>query len=78
MKKFLTSLLCLLIAVTALAQGLSPMEQLKADPRKSYGNDYPYKSQAGINSSFNIKKKDCRLAVFLLFYDQGIYRSNAA
>ena len=47
MKKLLTSLLCLFIAVTALAQGLSPMEQLKADPRKSYGNDYPYKSQAG-------------------------------
>ncbi len=47
MRRILTSLLLLITAVTALAQGLSPMEQLKADPKKAYGNDYPYQSQAG-------------------------------
>ena len=47
MKRFFTSLLTLLIAVTALAQSVSPLDQLKADPKKSYGNDYPYQPQGG-------------------------------
>ena len=45
MKSFFTSLVFLLIAVTALAQSVSPLDQLKADPKKSYGNDYPYQPQ---------------------------------
>ena len=47
MKKTLSSILFLLIAVSCPAQGLSPLDQLKADPKKSYGNDYPYQSQGG-------------------------------
>ena len=47
MKKILATLLFLLAAITALAQSLPPMEQLKADPKKSYGNDYPYQPQGG-------------------------------
>ena len=47
MKRFLTSLVTLLFAVSALAQGVPPLDQLKADPKKSYGNDYPYQPQGG-------------------------------
>lgn len=47
MKKILATLLFIITAFTALAQSLPPMEQLKADPKKSYGNDYPYQPQGG-------------------------------
>ena len=47
MKKILATLLFLISAFTALAQSLPPMEQLKADPQKSYGNDFPYQPQGG-------------------------------
>ena len=42
MKKSLLSLLVLLLAVMAGAQNLNVLDQLKADPRRAYGNDYPY------------------------------------
>ena len=42
MKRFLTSILTVLCAVGALAQNVPALEQLKADPRKAYGTDYPY------------------------------------
>ena len=42
MKRILTPLLFLIVALTAAAQGSSVLEQLKADPKKSYGTDYPY------------------------------------
>ena len=42
MKKRLIFLFLVLLAVTAVAQRLSPLEQLKTDPRKAYGNNYPY------------------------------------
>ena len=35
-------LLSLLTATMAWSQNLSVMDQLKADPRKAYGTDYPY------------------------------------
>ena len=41
MKKTVTTLLLVLTAVMAWAQ-TSALDQLKADPRRSYGNDYPY------------------------------------
>ena len=47
MKKVLSSILFLLVTLAALAQGVSPLDQLKADPKKSYGNDYPYQPQGG-------------------------------
>lgn len=31
-----------LFSVVVWAQGVDALSQLKADPRKSYGNDYPY------------------------------------
>ena len=43
MKKNITILLTLCaLAATAWAQSVSPLSQLKADPRKAYGTDYPY------------------------------------
>ena len=42
MRRILTIALLLLLALTAWAQGVPPLEQLRADPLKSYGNDYPY------------------------------------
>ena len=42
MKKIITSLLFVLVAMSAWAQNVSVLDQLKADPRKGYGNDYPY------------------------------------
>ena len=42
MRRFLTILLLLLTALTGWAQGVPALEQLKADPLKAYGNDYPY------------------------------------
>ena len=40
MKRFLTILTLSLLTIAASAQG--PLEQLKSNPRKAYGNDYPY------------------------------------
>ena len=42
MRRFFTLITLLLLALTAWAQRVPALEQLKADPRKSYGNDYPY------------------------------------
>lgn len=42
MKKILTTLLLTLLTITAWAQQNSVLDQLKADPRKAYGTDYPY------------------------------------
>ena len=42
MKKPLLLILFLLVALSGMAQGIPALEQLKADPKKSYGNDYPY------------------------------------
>ena len=41
MKKFFILFLFSLLAVTMEAQGVSALDQLKANPRKAYGNDYP-------------------------------------
>jgi hypothetical protein len=35
-------MMSLLMAIMSWAQGISALDQLKADPRKSYGMDYPY------------------------------------
>ncbi|MCR5644367.1 MAG: C13 family peptidase [Prevotella sp.] len=43
MKKTLFPLLLMLLFLAARAQSVSPLDQLKADPRKAYGNDYPYR-----------------------------------
>ena len=42
MKKILNALLLWVIALSTWAQGVSALEQVKADPRKAYGQDYPY------------------------------------
>ena len=42
MKKTILLLVTLLMAVTSWAQNSSALDQLKSDPRKSYGMDYPY------------------------------------
>ena len=42
MKRFLISILAVICAISALAQNVPALEQLKADPRKAYGTDYPY------------------------------------
>lgn len=42
MKRILTTLSLALLSMMAIAQGLSALDQLKATPRKAYGNDYPY------------------------------------
>ena len=47
MKKIFTFLFLGLFAVSAWAQGQSVSDQLKADPRKAYGNDYPYQPFKG-------------------------------
>ena len=41
-KTILTACITLLMAVMSWAQSSSALDQLKADPRKSYGTDYPY------------------------------------
>ena len=45
MKKFFILFLFSLLAVAMEAQGVSPLDQLKANPRKAYGNDYPYRQE---------------------------------
>jgi len=42
MRKSFLLILLLLSSMTAWAQGVPALEQLKADPLKAYGNDYPY------------------------------------
>ena len=42
MKKILISAALTLLCLAATAQGSSPLETLKADPRRAYGTDYPY------------------------------------
>ena len=42
MKRNLTIVMLLLLALTTWAQGNAAFDQLKADPKKSYGTDYPY------------------------------------
>ena len=42
MKKIFLSLFLALVAVMAVAQNRQVLDDLKADPRKAYGNDYPY------------------------------------
>ena len=42
MKKLLTLILSAAFAMTAWAQTGNPLDQLKADLKKAYGNDYPY------------------------------------
>ena len=42
MKKTILLLMSVLMAVVAWAQGSSALDQLKADPRRAYGMDYPY------------------------------------
>ena len=41
-KRILTIMAFVVFAIGAWAQGVSALEQLKADPRKAYGTDYPY------------------------------------
>lgn len=43
MKKLLSSCLMLCLALGAMAQQIDALEQLKADPQKAYGTDYPYR-----------------------------------
>lgn len=45
MKKILTTLLLVSCILNAWAQGSSALDQLKADPRKAYGTDYPYSNE---------------------------------
>ena len=42
MKRILATLLTAFCAIGVLAQNVPALEQLKADPRKAYGTDYPY------------------------------------
>ena len=42
MKRHLTIAMLLLLALTTWAQGSAALDELKADPRKAYGTDYPY------------------------------------
>ncbi|MCR4854509.1 MAG: hypothetical protein K5893_13070 [Prevotella sp.] len=46
MKRTYSLLILVLLATTMMwAQGTAALDQLKADPRKAYGNDYPYSLQ---------------------------------
>ena len=42
MKRILTVLSLLFWALASMAQGVPALEQLKSDPKKAYGTDYPY------------------------------------
>ena len=46
MKRQLTILALTLLTLTAGAQSTPALEQLKANPRKAYGTDYPYQQEA--------------------------------
>ena len=41
-KRTLTIFVFIAFVLTSWAQSVSPLDQLKADPRKAYGTDYPY------------------------------------
>ncbi|MCR4603449.1 MAG: hypothetical protein K5683_07970 [Prevotella sp.] len=45
MKRLLLTLISGIVIITAAAQGIPALEQLKANPRKAYGNDYPYQQE---------------------------------
>ena len=45
MKRFLIALMLCLMTATSWGQGVSALDQIKANPRKAYGNDYPYKQE---------------------------------
>ena len=42
MRKAITTLFLCLLSMSIWAQAVPALDQLKADPRKAYGNDYPY------------------------------------
>lgn len=42
MKKIISIAALVCISVLSFAQNISPEEQLRLDPKKAYGNDYPY------------------------------------
>ena len=46
MKRHLTTLLLVFFAIMTWAQGNAVLDQLQADPKKAYGNDYPYSMKA--------------------------------
>ena len=62
MKRNLTIMMLLLLALTTWAQGGSALDQLKADPKKSYGTDYPYQFAPTGNCTF---EADFAVAVLL-------------
>ena len=45
MKKILTTLFLVLTTSMAWAQTNATLDKLKADPRRAYGNDYPYEQK---------------------------------
>ena len=47
MKKFLTTMTLVVLGLTAWAQQVNVLEQIKTDPKKSYGTDYPYAFTTG-------------------------------
>ncbi len=42
MRRTIAILTFIVMCISASSQGLSPLEQLKQNPRKAYGTDYPY------------------------------------
>ncbi|MBQ8096171.1 MAG: hypothetical protein IJ243_03690 [Prevotella sp.] len=46
MKKYTLILVQLLLATLVCAQNRAPLDELKADPRRAYGTDYPYPMEA--------------------------------
>lgn len=47
-KSFLSVALMLLLVLTTMGQGISALDRLKADPRRAYGTDYPYKQTSTV------------------------------
>ena len=45
MKRILSILFLTLLVMSAGAQGVPALDQLKSNPRKAYGNDYPYQQE---------------------------------
>ena len=45
MKKVFTTFFLAFLTLSTWAQGMSALDQLKVEPRKAYGTDYPYVSQ---------------------------------
>ena len=48
MKRLLTIVTLALLTLTAGAQNIPALDQLKANPRKAYGNDFPYQQEATV------------------------------